>query len=144
MNLSQYVRKRNGVPLGAKGSIINMLSRSLGAGRFSVFWNYWNPVWGYYLGKYIFRPLKTFLPGSISVLITFIVSGLLHDVFVILIKKNFEFLIAPWFFLIGLCVILTDIVKIDYSKFPWIVRASINSSIIISTLLIAFKIRIVF
>ena len=63
--LSDYIKKRNGVPLGASNSLRNMLYRSLGAGKFSVFWRYWNPIWSYYLGKYIFivpLPPSIFLP----------------------------------------------------------------------------------
>ena len=35
LTLAQYVRNRNGVPLGASGSLGNMLKRSLGAGSFA-------------------------------------------------------------------------------------------------------------
>ncbi len=34
LSLAQYVKKRNGVPLGASGSMTNMLSRSFGAASF--------------------------------------------------------------------------------------------------------------
>lgn len=34
LTLSAYVKRRNGVPLGASGSLQNMLVRSLGAGTF--------------------------------------------------------------------------------------------------------------
>jgi hypothetical protein len=33
LTLAQYVRRRTGVPLGASGSLRNMLHRSLGAGH---------------------------------------------------------------------------------------------------------------
>lgn len=44
--LSEYVERRNGVPLGARGSLANMLRRSLGARSFAGFWRYWSPIWG--------------------------------------------------------------------------------------------------
>ena len=25
-----------------------------GVGSFGMFWSYWNPIWGYYLGRFIF------------------------------------------------------------------------------------------
>lgn len=37
LSLSQYVKKRNGVPLGASHSMRNMLSRSFGAKSFPIF-----------------------------------------------------------------------------------------------------------
>ena len=46
LTLSQYVKFRNGVPLGDSQSLSNMLHRSLGAASFAEFWQYWNPIWG--------------------------------------------------------------------------------------------------
>jgi hypothetical protein len=62
MNLSEYVEKRNGVPIGHPSSLRNNLHRSLGAKNFSVFWNFWNPIFGYYLGTKVFKPLKKVFP----------------------------------------------------------------------------------
>ena len=66
LTLSEYVRRRNGVPLGAPGSLRNMLRRSFGARSFAGFWQYWNPVFGYCLGRYIFVPLKRVSPPSVA------------------------------------------------------------------------------
>ena len=79
LTLSEYVRRRNGVAMGAPGSLSNMLARSLGAGSFGEFWRYWNPIWGYGLGKYVFAPLKKALPPALALVATFVVSGALHD-----------------------------------------------------------------
>lgn len=142
MNLSDYVKKRNGVPLGAIDSLRNMLFRSLGAGRFSIFWKYWNPIWGYYLGKYIFKPLKFIFPPALSQIITFVACGFIHDLVIFLLKWEFTLLLTPWFLFIGLSVVLSDYLKIDYSKFPWIVRGAINIMIISICLLIAYQVKI--
>ncbi len=64
----------------------NMLSRSLGARSFAIFWHYWNPIWGYYLSRYVMRPLRRFLPLSFATFITFVVSGALHDLVVSIVK----------------------------------------------------------
>lgn len=142
MNLSDYVKRRNGVPLGHSDSLRNMLIRSLGAGRFSIFWQYWNPIWGYYLGKYIFKPLKWIFPEALSLIITFVVCGFIHDLVIMLLKREFTLLLTPWFLFMGLCVVLGDYLKIDYSKLPWIARAVINVVIISSCLLIAYQVKI--
>ncbi|MDB9783189.1 hypothetical protein OAB88_08830 [Winogradskyella sp.] len=142
MNLSEYVKKRNGVPMGANNSLKNMIARSLGAGKFSIFWKYWNPIWSYYLGKYIFKPLKIIFPPALSVILSFAFSGFLHDLIIMLLRWNFELLLTPWFLLMGFCVVLGDYAKIDYSKFTWIIRAFINILIILSCLLIAYQVRI--
>ncbi|WP_282121798.1 hypothetical protein [Algibacter mikhailovii] len=142
MNLSDYVKRRNGVPLGNSHSLPNMLIRSLGAGKFSIFWQYWNPIWGFYLGKYIFKPLKLILPQTISLIITFVVCGFIHDLVIMLLKWKFILFLTPWFLFMGLAVILSDYAKMDYSKFPWIVRAVINIAIILGCLILACQIRI--
>ncbi|WP_205625724.1 MBOAT family O-acyltransferase [Mangrovimonas xylaniphaga] len=142
MNLSDYVKRRNGVPIGASNSLRNMLSRSLGAGTFSRFWHYWNPIWRYYLGKYIFKPLKSIAPSSLSLLITFVVCGFIHDLAIMLLKWKFTLLLTPWFLFMGLSLILSDYLKINYSKFPWAVRAAINLTIISGCLLVAYQLRI--
>lgn len=85
MSLRDYVQYRNGVPLGASGSLQNMLVRSLGAGTFAKFWQYWNPIWGYALGCYVYEPLKQFLPSSVSLILTFIISGAAHDLATMLV-----------------------------------------------------------
>jgi len=142
LNLSDYIKKRNGVPLGASNSLRNMMIRSLGAGKFSNFWKYWNPIWSYYLGKYIFKPLKILFPPALSLLITFTFCGFLHDLVIMIIRWNFALLLTPWFLLMGFCVIIGDYAKIDYSKFTWPILASINILIISGCLLIAYQIQI--
>ncbi|MBO6793184.1 MAG: hypothetical protein JJ895_04685 [Balneolaceae bacterium] len=142
MKLSDYVKKRTGVPLGQSGSLRNMLHRSLGAGKFSIFWQYWNPIWGFYLGKLIFKPLKSFLPNAVSLLITFVVSGFIHDLVIIVLTKQFTLLLTPWFLFMGLCVIIGDYANIDYSKYAWIIRATINIAIIFSCLFFAYQVKI--
>ena len=85
-SLSEHVRLRNGVPLGAPGSLFNMLNRSLGAKSFAAFWQYWNPIWGYYLTYKVFLPAKNIFPAGLALLFTFAVSGALHDLAVMIVK----------------------------------------------------------
>lgn len=75
ISLSAYVKKRNGLPLGASGSMRNMLQRSLGAGGFHLFWHYWNPIWGYYLSRHVMKPLSQVFPKGLATVVTFSVSG---------------------------------------------------------------------
>ncbi|MCV9387641.1 acyltransferase [Reichenbachiella sp. ABR2-5] len=119
-----------------------MLGRSLGAGTFAIFWQYWNPIWGYYLGKYIFKPLKLIFPPALSLIITFAVCGLIHDLAIMILKWKVTLLLTPWFLFMGLSVIVSDYAKIDYSKFPWAIRATINVVIILGCLFIAYQVRI--
>ena len=142
MNLSDYIKKRNGVPLGANNSLRNMIFRSLGAGKFSTFWKYWNPIWSFYLGKFVFKPIKTILPPSLSLILTFGFCGLLHDAVIMLIRWKFTLLFTPWFLIMGLWVIISNFTKLDYSMYRWINRAIINILIIGSCFILAYQIRI--
>ncbi|UWX54598.1 hypothetical protein NYZ99_17235 [Maribacter litopenaei] len=142
MNLSSYIEKRNGVPLGHKDSLKNMLTRSLGAGKFSTFWKYWNPIWSYYLGKFIFKPLKKILPAAPSLLLTFIICGFVHDVIIIMVRSKIILLFTPWFFFMGCFVLLTNWLKLDYSNLQWPLRALINLLFILGCLYLAYQVKI--
>ena len=131
LSLKQYVKRRNGVPLGASSSLTNMLKNALGAKNFSQFWLYWNPIWGYYLATKIQKPLTQFLPHSIALILTFSISGLLHDLAVSLIKKETFFVCTPWFSVMSLVVIASQKLSMDMSKFPFISRAFIHSSAVV-------------
>ncbi|MEM7360878.1 MAG: acyltransferase [Pseudomonadota bacterium] len=133
ISLRAYVKRRNGVPLGASGALQKMLNRSLGAGSFSLFWRYWNPIWSYYLSKFVMRPAGTVLPTFLAVILTFVVSGAVHDLAVTLISREITFIITPWFLVIGLVVVLTDLLRLQYHTMAWPVRAVINTSLIVGS-----------
>lgn len=137
LTLGRYVLARNGASLGGKGSLRNMLRRSLGAGSFASFWRYWNPIWGYYLGKYVFRPLNRILPHPAAVVLTFLVSGAIHDLVTTAVRGSTTLLFIPWFGLLGLGVLLSELVGMDLSARPWGLRAATNLTYIGACLWIA-------
>lgn len=137
ISLSEYVKKRNGVSLGASRSMRNMLRRSLGAGSFPQFWQYWNPIWGYYLSLKVMRPLGKKLPRWLATITTFAVSGLLHDLAVSLVKWKLFFLFTPWFSLMGFFVLVSTNYHISYQARYFLVRALINMTIIVICFLLA-------
>ena len=134
LSLAQYVKKRNGVPLEASGSMRNMLFRAFGARSFQVFWRHWNPIWGYYLSRDIMRPLANFLPISLATLTTFLFSGALHDIAVSIIKWKIILFFTPWFGLMGLIVIFSKWAGISYGQVRWPVRVLTNASFIFVSL----------
>lgn len=134
LSLSAYVKRRNGVPLGAKRSMRNMLRRAFGAGAFPIFWHYWNPIWGFYLSRYVMKPLCRYLPPWLAVLMTFAVSGALHDLAVSLVKWQWTFVFTPWFLLMGVGVVLSKYYAVSYDAYPWLVRAALNLLMIAATL----------
>ncbi len=136
MKLSDFVLKRNGVPIGHSRSLRNNLERSIGAKNFSTFWNYWNPVFGYYLGIKIFKPLKKFLPVYISLIFTFIFCGLIHDVVTMLIRGKLSLFFTVWFLIMGIMVFISKKTDYNLSQKKWILRALVNLLIIIACLVI--------
>jgi len=126
LTLAQYIHRRNGVPAGSSGSLRNMFRRSLGAGSFAGFWQYWNPVWGYGLARYVHSPLKRYFPPTAALILTFVVCGALHDLVIMAVRGSATFLFTPWFFLLGTGVVFGRAVGMDFSSKPWLIRASVN------------------
>jgi hypothetical protein len=127
MTLSQYVLRRNGVPLGARRSFRNMVYRSFGAESFAVFWKYWNPIWGYYLGRYVYSPIKKVVPTSLAVIGTFVVSGAIQDVVISAVTGSIYVLFTPWFLLLG----IGSQIPINVARRSWWHRATVNLSYVV-------------
>ncbi|MEQ8677766.1 MAG: MBOAT family O-acyltransferase [Aggregatilineales bacterium] len=139
--MNDYVQYRNGVPLGATGSLQNMLVRSLGAGTFAKFWQYWNPIWGYVLGRYIYAPLNRFLPAAVALILTFLISGAIHDLATMLVRGAPAFFFTPWFFLMGVVVVFGRLLKLDYSNQAFQLRVAINVTFILVCLIITIGVK---
>lgn len=133
LSLFAYVKKRNGVPLGAKRSLRNMLYRSFGASSFAKFWNYWNPIWNFYLTKLVLRPVGRYTPSWVAVPITFLVSGSIHDLAISVFYQAIYVLFTPWFGLMGSVVVLTEKFAISFASYGWPIRALANSFFIASS-----------
>lgn len=144
MKLSEFIKRRNGVPVGHSASLRNNLIRSVGAKNFAVFWNYWNPVFGYYLGKFIFKPLKRYLPVTLSVLLTFVSCGLIHDLVTTLIRGRISLFFTVWFSIMGLAIVLTKRIDYDLSPSSWMIRASFNVLILSGCLLLTIYLNGIF
>lgn len=130
VTLSDYVERRSGVPLGARGSLKGMLHQSLGAGSFGEFWRYWNPLWGYYLGRYVHRPLRRFMPRALAVVATFVVSGAIHDAAVYLATGSATFIFTLWFGVLGTMVVVDSRTGLRYEFRVWPMRALTNIALI--------------
>jgi len=144
MNLSEYVKKKNGVPIGHSNSLRNNLQRSLGAKNFSSFWNFWNPIFGYYLGTKIFKPLKKVFPIGLSVIFTFIFCGLVHDLVTTILRGKISLFFTVWFLVIGFVVAISKQINYDLSHIKWIFRTLVNLSIIGICLLVTIYLNTIF
>lgn len=131
ISLKDYVKRRNGVTLGHSKSLSNMLSKSLGAKSFDLFWVYWNPIWNYYLNLFIYKPSRRFFHPYISIILTFVVSGFIHDLVSLVIYKKTSFFITIWFLLMSFMVVFSKARKIEYYRQSMIIKSIINLSIIL-------------
>jgi len=132
MNLPEYIKRRNGVPLGHPDSLRNNLKKSLGAKNFSTFWNFWNPIFGYYLGTKIFKPLRRIFTSAFSLILTFVFCGWVHDWVTTLVRQKTSFFFSVWFLLMSIFVVGSKQINYDLSKQAWLLRAFVNLSIIIT------------
>ncbi len=137
ISLNNYVKRRNGVPLGHKNSLWNMLKRSLGANSFDLFWVHWNPIWNYYLNKHIYKPLKKICYPYLAVVLTFCFSGFIHDLVGLIIYKKLSFFFSLWFFIMSAIVVISKHQNIKYSKYSSITIYIINLLIILGSLYLA-------
>ena len=118
-----------------------MLHRSLGAGSFAAFWQYWNPIFGYYLAKYVDSPLRRIVPRSIALVLTFAICGALHDVAATAVRGSVGFFCTTMFFFFGVGVLVGRWAGLDFSSLPWPARAGINLTYLLSCLALTFLAR---
>jgi len=118
-----------------------MFQRSLGARSFAVFWQHWNPIFGYVLGRYLFAPLKRALHPAIALVITFVLCGAFHDLVTTLVRGSLACLFTPWFFFMSLGVLAGRLARMDLGHFPWGVRATANLGYVTACLGLALLLR---
>jgi D-alanyl-lipoteichoic acid acyltransferase DltB (MBOAT superfamily) len=114
-----------------------MLDRSLGAGSIAGFWRHWNPIWSYSLGRFVLGPLGHVFPSWAALILTFAVSGVLHDLVIMAIRGEVAFLFTPWFSMMGIAVVGTDALGWNFKNLAWPVRAAINLTVILAGLALA-------
>lgn len=140
MKLREYVLRRSGTRLGDTGSLRAMLSRSFGARSFAAFWQHWNPIWGYALGRFVHAPVRRFAPAWVAVVTTFLVSGLLHDIAATVGRGSVTFVVTPWFLLLAIGVLVARATDMDLSRHPWWRRAVVNLTYVGGCLVVALRV----
>ena len=137
ISLNNYVKRRNGVSLGHKNSLGNMLKRSLGANSFDLFWVHWNPIWNYYLNKRIYKPAKKICYPYLAVVLTFCFSGFIHDLVGLLIYSKMSFLFTTWFIIMGIVVVIFKGNRFFYKTQKKALNYSLNVILIVTSFLLA-------
>jgi len=149
--LKHYIHLRLG-----KGSLFEtlrmMFIKSFQANSVKEFWNYWNPLFGYFTLFFIYKPLTKKVPRAVRVLTTFTLSGFfLHDIllwwpFCWLIAYKTKFPLGTVMF-IFLAIIMLVFEKIGFTtkQYPVKVRIISNVSYIfvsfVLTIIVGFSIQ---
>jgi hypothetical protein len=118
-----------------------MLVRSLGASTFAGFWRYWNPIFGYYLGRYVFEPARRWMPRPPAVVLTFVACGALHDLVTMAVRGSVTLLFTPWFFLMSLGLLGGSAFGLNFGDRPWWMRAVINLGYVAACLVLTVVAR---
>ncbi len=146
LDLNQFIEQRIGKDKDVGILLRTMLVRSFGAGSFRDFWRYWNPVYGYLLYYYCYKPLCKILPRWLSLLITFACSGFfLHDLpfgWWLRVLKAHSLpvpFVATWFVVMGAVALLGDAIHLSFATLPLAARVCINCLYIVLSLLLTLS-----
>ncbi len=132
LTLSDFVQQRlgGGSDLDRLG---RMFSRSFGAGSFTGFWRYWNPVYSYYLHRFCYRPLRRWLPRPLAFVATFACSGFfLHDlpfwwgVAALKTRSLPVPMVTLWFATMAVFALAEASLGVEYSALPFRARVALN------------------
>lgn len=126
IRFNQYLRLRLGPPGWSRW--YNFFVRPFGAASFAEFWRLWNPVYGYFLGYYVYRPLSRVAPRRLAMLTTFLFCGFaLHDIPAWIATRR---VLPPGatiaFAMFAVVALVGDEMHMDLSHWPFAGRAAIN------------------
>jgi len=126
-SFSLYLRRRLG-PWGGRRAWFNFFVKPFGATSFAAFWRQWNPVYGYYLNRYSYRPLSRIVGRRGAMFATFVLCGfLLHDLPAWAATRR---VLPPGatiaFTLYGAGAVAAEVLGMDTARLPVASRVSIN------------------
>jgi uncharacterized membrane protein YeaQ/YmgE (transglycosylase-associated protein family) len=127
LTLAKYLRFRLGSN-GGKTAWFNFFVRPFGAASFAQFWREWNPVYGYFLYYYSYRPLSRVISRPVAMVATFVICGfLLHDLPAwAFARKALPPGATIAFVLFGVGAVVGEWLHMDLSRLPILARAAVN------------------
>jgi hypothetical protein len=121
MTVEEYIKYRTG-SIDLLKVIRVIFTKPFKASSLRKFWWYWNPGYGYYLLFYCYRPLRTLLPHSLALILTFLICGFLHDILYLVPiaimdggKIPLPF-VTTWFLLISIGIIISEYMRINFKN----------------------------
>jgi hypothetical protein len=104
----------------------NLVARPLTAPSFAALWRAWNPVWGYFLSYWVYKPARRVLPHPAAVVVTFTASGLAHNLLAVLLSHRVNPFVTVWFVFYGEVVVVSEALRMDLSRLPPPARVVVN------------------
>lgn len=118
-----YERRRLGGSRSELSGIVYMTRKALLASSFAGFWRYWNPLFSFYLMTRVLRPLRDRgVPLAISQVLTFAVSGLVHDVAATMVLRRLVCIVTPTFVLYAAYVLVEQYAGWTLKRWPRAMR----------------------
>jgi hypothetical protein len=71
--------------------------------------------------------LKKVAAPDVALVLTFVVTGIIHDVVTMAVRQDVAFLFTPWFLFLGIGVVISKVTKMDIGASSWWRRAAIHS-----------------
>ncbi len=137
-----YAARRTGLPVGSRGELRQNLYRAFTASSFGRFWQIWNPLFGFYLQLWLYRPLQRRLPQSLALWFTFVGNGMLHDAVTMLVRQDVAWFFTPWFALIGACILAEKRIGLRLTAGRPELAMCYHSSLLVATALLSGFVRI--
>ncbi|NVJ61744.1 MAG: acyltransferase [Gammaproteobacteria bacterium] len=120
-----------------------MLKASFFAPSFRRFWQNWNPLWSYFLTYYLYKPLSKIFSKSLSIILTFTISGFLHDCVAMLLIHKPSYKMTFLFFLFSVLVLIEKALNFNVSTIPKYFRPVYHSALITLCALLVFAGKII-
>jgi hypothetical protein len=89
----------------------------------------------------VYAPLRRVLPPAVAFILTFAISGGLHDLATMAISRSPALLFTPWFVLLCIGAVLGRVAGMDLAQRPFWVRACVNLAHLVVCLLPALALR---
>jgi hypothetical protein len=131
MTVEEYIKYRTG-SIDPLKVIKVIFTKPFKASSLRKFWWYWNPGYGYFLLFYCYRPLRSVLPHSMALIITFLICGFLHDILYIVPMAIMDGgkiplpFVSTWFLFISIGIIISEYLRIDFKNIQSEIRPIIH------------------
>lgn len=110
--LQRYIELRLDGVQGELPLLKKMFIKSFTRSNFRKFWTIWNPIFSYVLTYFVFKPIRNITSSGVAIFLTFLISGLFHDLFAWIILGKVQFATSMLFIIYAVLVLIETRLKI--------------------------------